>query len=95
MGNGLIPALLFALLADAPKPDAPPAIPWEQQAEYYRADAIVARMQAAWDQANADRAAAIAAMQKTCGAKYQPQVDAKRLVCAPKQENAKPEPPRP
>ncbi len=69
--------------------DKPPVIPADQQIEAWRAAAVVAQMRPGWEAANADDQAALAALRKACGDKYQPQLDGKRLVCVLKPPQGK------
>jgi hypothetical protein len=84
----IIASLLFSGVVLAGESAPAPSIPFEQQAEFYRADSAVVRVQPTWAQVSADLEAARAAIQKTCGDKYTPSLDGKKMVCV-----AKPEPP--
>ena len=63
-----------------------PVIPIELQAEYFRADGVLAHLRADLAQANTDYEAAVKAIVKACGdgAVPVPTDDKKRLYCAAK-----------
>lgn len=72
------------------EPAKAPAISVELQAEYYRADSVLAHLKpVGWEEAQADLMKAVAAIQTACGEKFMPSLDNKKLVCIPK-----PEPPK-
>lgn len=82
--------VLFAVLAilgqtgSGPAALAPaPLIPMELQAEYFRADGVLARLRADLEHAQADYDAAVAAIVKACGTGFNvaPTPDRKNLMC--------------
>ncbi len=77
--------LFIATLGMAAEATAP-VIPASVEAEYYRADGIVAHMQPAWESANADLQRAVENLKKACGDSFLPSPADKRLICvaAPK-----------
>jgi hypothetical protein len=81
MAKSLLLLPLIALACARAQAPAPPTISPSLEAEYYRADGIVARMKQTYDAATLDLQKAIVEIQKTCGDKYQPTVAEKHLVC--------------
>ena len=102
MKTALIAAIAAAAFAQSGagdgKNEAPakpaPVIPIELQAEYYRADGVLAHLQAELTKANADYEAAVKAIVKACGDGFiaVPTEDKKRLYCAVSQANQQPAP---
>lgn len=84
-------AVLLAGVALAQTPSGPaalaplvvPPIPMELQAEYFRADGVLARLRADIERAQADYDAAVAALVKACGEGFNvaPTPDRKNLMC--------------
>lgn len=75
--------------AEKVEPAKPPVVPAEVEAEYYRADSVVAHMEPGYNAAMADRQAAAAAVVKACGDKFMPNQEGKHIVCQVKPEPAK------
>lgn len=97
MKTAIIAALAAAALAQSgggaagdtngknePAAKPAPVIPIELQAEYYRADGVLAHLQGELAKANADYEAAVKAILKACGEGFvaAPTDDKKHLYCA-------------
>jgi hypothetical protein len=87
--GGALACLVFAGLAllNAGEIPAPPAISFEHQAEFYRADGAMVRAQAAVIAAQKDLQEATVAVIADCGDQFAPGQDPgnpKRLACVPK-----------
>jgi hypothetical protein len=91
IATGII--LASVALAETQEKHKPPEIPAALQAEYFRADGVVAKLKpSGWDEAVADVQKAVIDLQKACGDKFTVSMVDRKLVCVTRPtEPAKPE----